>query len=224
VLFEAGALSKTIDDETRLCTLLLGGLEPKDVPYPLAIFQRTSPDAQDIRKLLSTVNHAVSDNPLPDNSLDHLFERLWPEFEQKLKSMPEPRTVVNPKRPIEEMLSALLDYSRDAAQRRKSAEWLEQYIPELQQFFPLLSQLIKAAQFPPRQVESRKVYCVKQEGSEQITKVEGTLAVLASPGVLFIYEQGRPISKFEKVTRWWAESLPSVPYVPDALDPTPGKS
>jgi hypothetical protein len=29
VLFEAGALSKTIDDETRLCTLLLGGPSPK---------------------------------------------------------------------------------------------------------------------------------------------------------------------------------------------------
>lgn len=73
----------------------------------------------------------MSDTPLPDNSLDHLLERLWPEFEQKLKSMPEPRTVIDPKRPIEEILSELLDYSRDAAQRRKSAEWLEQYIPEL---------------------------------------------------------------------------------------------
>ena len=35
ILYEAGALSKTIDEKTRLCTYLLGGLQPQEVPPPL---------------------------------------------------------------------------------------------------------------------------------------------------------------------------------------------
>ena len=34
ILYEAGALSKTIDDKMRLCTYLLGGLQFQDVKAP----------------------------------------------------------------------------------------------------------------------------------------------------------------------------------------------
>jgi len=41
ILYEAGALSKTIDDKTRLCTYLLGGLQFQHVKPPLGMFQAT---------------------------------------------------------------------------------------------------------------------------------------------------------------------------------------
>jgi hypothetical protein len=44
VLNEAGALSKTIDDKTRLCIYLLGGLQFQDVEPPLGMFQATNAD------------------------------------------------------------------------------------------------------------------------------------------------------------------------------------
>src|SRR5258705_8007705 len=44
ILYEAGALSKQIDDKPRLCTFLLGGLTPPNVRLPLGMFQATNSD------------------------------------------------------------------------------------------------------------------------------------------------------------------------------------
>jgi len=41
LLFEAGALSKTVDDKARLYTYLLGGLEHQHIKAPLGIFHGT---------------------------------------------------------------------------------------------------------------------------------------------------------------------------------------
>ena len=65
IIFEAGALSKSIDDRTRICTYLIGGLGPEDVEPPLGTFQATKAEKEDTRKLLHTINAAVSDEPIP---------------------------------------------------------------------------------------------------------------------------------------------------------------
>jgi hypothetical protein len=52
ILYEAGALSKTIDNRTRLCTYLLGGLEFRNVTPPLGRFQ------QSIERLSSSNAHS----------------------------------------------------------------------------------------------------------------------------------------------------------------------
>src|SRR5712692_8677692 len=44
ILYEAGCLTKTVDNKTHLCTYLLGGLEPKDIEPPLSQFQHTRPE------------------------------------------------------------------------------------------------------------------------------------------------------------------------------------
>jgi hypothetical protein len=110
--FEAGALSKTIDDKTRLCTYLLAGLKFQDVKPPLGMFQATTADKKDTRALVKTINAAVSDKPVPEAHLDVLFERMWPDLEEKLNKMPNPEQAAAPKRPVEDIVAELLEISR----------------------------------------------------------------------------------------------------------------
>jgi hypothetical protein len=67
ILHEAGSLTKTVDDSTRLCTYLLGGLKNADIEPPLGQFQYTIPEKEDTRHLIHTINNAVGeDDPLPE--------------------------------------------------------------------------------------------------------------------------------------------------------------
>jgi hypothetical protein len=50
IMFEAGAISTTIDDRARICPIVFG-IEPTDVQGPLAQFQGTRFTKSDIRQL-----------------------------------------------------------------------------------------------------------------------------------------------------------------------------
>ena len=115
ILYEAGALSKTINDKTRLCTYLLGGLRPQDVKPPLGMFQATNPNKQDTQKLVRTINRAVSNTPVPEINLDRLFERMWPDLEAKLAAFPEPPKsggIAVAKRSADDMVAEILEIAR----------------------------------------------------------------------------------------------------------------
>jgi hypothetical protein len=56
------------------------------VKQPLGMFQWTA-DKDDTRILIRSINNAVSDEPVPQNVLDHLFDKLWPDLEKKLDTM-----------------------------------------------------------------------------------------------------------------------------------------
>ena len=66
LVFEAGAIAKSIDDKTRLCTYLFGGLHFQDVKPPLGMFQATRVDKEDTRKLVHAINKAVQDVPITE--------------------------------------------------------------------------------------------------------------------------------------------------------------
>src|SRR5208337_62844 len=100
IFFEAGALSKTIEDRTRLCTYLIGGLEPQDVVPPLGMFQATKAVKKDTLKLIRTINRAVSENPVPDQDLDELFDAMWPKLADRLATLPLPEESVPIKRTV----------------------------------------------------------------------------------------------------------------------------
>lgn len=72
LLFEAGALSKTLEN-TFVCPLLVG-IEPLDISGPLAQFQATRMTKEDIRKLLGTINSALVEKALSEAHLDEAFE------------------------------------------------------------------------------------------------------------------------------------------------------
>jgi DNA-binding CsgD family transcriptional regulator len=117
ILYEAGALSKTIDDQTRLCTYLLGGLQFQDIKSPLGMFQATVANKDETLRLVDTVNKAVSEQPVPYHRLERLFEKFWFELEAKLSSMPGPESVPPSKRPNDEIIAEILELARQGANR-----------------------------------------------------------------------------------------------------------
>jgi hypothetical protein len=123
ILYEAGSLAKTIDDSTRLCTYLLGGLKHQDIKLPLGQFQHTGPEKEDTRRLIHTINKAVGEgNPLPDKTLDAAFDGMWPVLDEKLKSFPPAPLTHAPKRKMEDMLAEILEFTRSETNRREVYE------------------------------------------------------------------------------------------------------
>ncbi|GAB5523136.1 MAG: hypothetical protein Roseis2KO_10080 [Roseivirga sp.] len=86
LLFEAGALSKNIDD-SNVCTLLFDGLTPNEIVGPLSQFQHTTFDKKDIYQLFADLNRRVRTNPLSEKLLGKSFDLSWPELEDKVLSM-----------------------------------------------------------------------------------------------------------------------------------------
>lgn len=112
ILFEAGALSKTVDDKTRLCTYLIGGLQPEDVGAPLGTFQATKAEKGDTRKLLQTINSALSDAPLSKDDLDDVFEAMWPKLKGILDNLPNANEPGQARRSLEDMVGEVLELTR----------------------------------------------------------------------------------------------------------------
>ncbi len=91
ILFEAGALSKTPDAYTWT---FLYELSPTDVQQPIAQFQHTVAEKQDVRKLLHTINDVVrtlGEKALSQPVLDKVFDTFWPELESSLAQIPPER-------------------------------------------------------------------------------------------------------------------------------------
>ncbi len=88
LLFEAGALSKTIKD-SLVCTFLLD-VEQVDIgnDNPLSQFQATKNSKEDVFNLLTTINEAYGEEKLDDEILKPSFEKWWLDFETKISSIP----------------------------------------------------------------------------------------------------------------------------------------
>lgn len=106
--YEAGALTKTIDDRTRLCTFLLGGLKPEDVPRPLGTFQATVANKEQTYELVRTINKSVGDTPVSDANLKMVFDKMWPDFKEKLDTMPAAGSSLAPKRDVQDIVAEIL--------------------------------------------------------------------------------------------------------------------
>jgi len=124
VVFEAGALSKTLEN-TFVCTYLLD-IEPADLRFPLALFQATKAEKEDTRKLLGTINRALAVNALPDGRLSEIFDVWWPKLHDRLASVPEnPSPQIKTKRSEGEVLAEILELVRNrATEDRSSADAL----------------------------------------------------------------------------------------------------
>ena len=82
--YEAGALAKTTSDpKTRIWTLLQG-LRHSDVEQPLAQFQHTLAEKEDIFRLVGSINKSL-EKPLLSENLRETFETWWPKLDTKLK-------------------------------------------------------------------------------------------------------------------------------------------
>jgi hypothetical protein len=116
LMFEAGALSKTID-AARVCTYLFR-MEPADLAHgPLTQFQHTRANRSDTLRLVKTLNLALGEGAFPDARIEKQFDAWWPELEGKLARIPEGYDNALPERSlgdkVDEMLLLLRDMTRD---------------------------------------------------------------------------------------------------------------
>lgn len=84
LLFEAGALAKSID-EGRVIPLLLD-LERSDLSGPLTQFQAEKADAAGVKKLAESLNKAAA-SPISIETFNTLFDALWPQLEDKISNI-----------------------------------------------------------------------------------------------------------------------------------------
>jgi len=111
ILFEAGALSKTLQN-TFVCPLLIG-LEPTDLKGPLAQFQATRATEEDLLQLLKTLNVALGNAALPDSHIDEAFEVWWPKLHAQLEKLPPDGPSGRPSRNERDLLEEILGLVRN---------------------------------------------------------------------------------------------------------------
>ena len=119
ILFEAGALSKSLDD-SRVCPVLFG-ISSTDLAGPLKQFQATEFKKNDIRQLLDVINDGIGEQKLASKTLDAVFEKWWPDLEtqidQILAETGETGETGEPIRSDRELLEEVLQLSRRMTSR-----------------------------------------------------------------------------------------------------------
>jgi hypothetical protein len=115
ILFEAGALSKSLGRNELVCPYLVD-LEKRDVKPPLAQFQLTAAHEADTRRLVHAINSSLeAEYRAPTVDLDRRFNKWWPDLDALLQvvlttSPPERLTI--PHRSQDEVIAELLDLTR----------------------------------------------------------------------------------------------------------------
>lgn len=122
LLFEAGALAKTLND-TFVCPYLLG-LRPAALPNgPLSQFQAKEYTETGTWQLVQTINRALDEDAIPEDRLTTAFQKWWPDLKGKLSQLPEDRGGAAPtERGIEDMVEELLSIARRLDSRDRDRE------------------------------------------------------------------------------------------------------
>ena len=111
LLFEAGALSKSLE-KSHVCPILFG-ITNTDLAGPLKQFQTTLFDKGDIHRLLGVINSQIGENKLPQKTLDTVFEKWWPDLEEKINQiLADAGEPEEPVRSDRELLEEILQLSR----------------------------------------------------------------------------------------------------------------
>ena len=113
ILFEAGALSKTVDSRVWTYLYDLGYTAVKD---PLSQFQHTVAAKEDTRKLIASINAAYDEGALDEARVRASFEKWWPELDSKLTAIPPPSAAkpkVDDTQQIIEMTTEILTRVRE---------------------------------------------------------------------------------------------------------------
>jgi len=118
-MFEAGALSKSMD-KSRVCPMLFG-VEPTDLAGPLVQFQAAPFSKDEVRKVMKTINSQLGDLALATNVLDSVFEKWWPDLDEKVISILNQVAPTSQKglRTDRELLEEVLKISRTLAVRER---------------------------------------------------------------------------------------------------------
>jgi len=96
----------------------------KGIREPLAQFQATRAQKDDVRKLVFSINGALGDSKLSESELGETFEVWWPKLEERLDRVGETTTSVAPARSDRELLEEILETVRSQSKRDRQI-WLE---------------------------------------------------------------------------------------------------
>lgn len=122
LLFEAGAISKSVSD-SRVC-VLLDGMEPVNVAWPWSQFQYTRlHDSKDMLKMLSDMNTWLIEGKepaVPPERFSKAFDNWWPQLQEDLKKLSAEVEARPPERSERDMLAEVLEILR--SQQRSAAE------------------------------------------------------------------------------------------------------
>jgi hypothetical protein len=121
VLFEAGALSKSIG-KSRACTLLFH-LEPADLSGPLATRQHTLFQKKDFKALINNINNNAGDARLKQDVLDNVFEKWWPDLEANVERIfaSYDTSEEGESRSERDMIQEILELTRMTVSRQKQS-------------------------------------------------------------------------------------------------------
>lgn len=113
IQFEAGALYMRLEQE-RVCPYLLG-LQPSEIPWPIARFMATKAEKEDTRKLMDKITKSLGEAALDSGRLSEAVDVWWPRLEdaltaaRKLEAKP---LLKDSKRNPEDMLEEILELVR----------------------------------------------------------------------------------------------------------------
>lgn len=127
ILFEAGALSKAMQDAKVIPFLL--GLELSDLSGPLSQFQALKVDEPGMLNALKAMNQ-VSDTKTDEATIERLVPALWPQLREKLDQIPDKNGSGKHMRPQTEILEDLVSQVRGLSTRMREfdADIVEQEI------------------------------------------------------------------------------------------------
>jgi hypothetical protein len=120
IMFEAGSLAKGAD-QSRIFTLLLD-LDSTDVTGPLASYNHTKFQKEQVYKLIETINKNL-EKPLDSSVLNKAFEQNWDELEKYITEqivVHSGKRVVSPKRTTEDMLKEAVEIIRSVDRKLSS--------------------------------------------------------------------------------------------------------
>jgi hypothetical protein len=115
ILFEAGALSKTVKN-TLVCPLLID-LVPSEVEGPLSQFQLTRATKDDVLKLVKTLNQGLDGNALGVAHIEEVFEAFWPRLAAELERLPADQITARPQRSERDLMEEVLQVVRGIARK-----------------------------------------------------------------------------------------------------------
>lgn len=113
ILFEAGALAKTLEN-TFVCPYLID-FGPTDIPSgPLTQFQAKTATRDGTWDLMVAINSSLDDSKLPDEKLKRAFDRCWPDLESSLSKLPQQNEDHIPSRSTDDKIEEILLLLREA--------------------------------------------------------------------------------------------------------------
>ncbi|KKG69845.1 hypothetical protein DU43_18400 [Methanosarcina mazei] len=115
ILFEAGALAKSVDKKTYVCPYLVD-FDSSELKPPLSLFHARKADMEGTLQLIKDINFILEknyhDSHLKDKTLEKLFKNMWPAFESTINNLPNIESEEVPKRDLEDMVKEILEITR----------------------------------------------------------------------------------------------------------------